>query len=345
MSSLAGHQLGDYVLQEVIDQGSMGVVYRAVDITTGQPAAVKVLLDALATDSSFLTRFHQEAGIIAMLQHVNIVRLYTSGLYDGHLYYAMEYVDGMTVGKQLKTAKRLTPAQVVRVGLQVADALAYAYSTAQIIHRDIKPDNLMVDVRWNLKLLDFGLARFEGQGGLTTKGTVVGSLYYVSPEQLLGKPLDGRSDVYALGVSMYEMLTGTRPHTGKKYEELSRSILSGSFPPLHHVEPRLPLPLAQVVERAMASDITQRYQSSAELWHALKNIEGFMQSSPPSLPTPPPVPSGEQAPPDHRKGPPSILPGADISRQGPRSGFLRATTLRPTSTNLDDWPSKVDPSE
>ena len=329
MSSLVGQRLGDYQLEAELGRGSMGAVYRATHIGQGKSCAVKVLLDALASDTSFVTRFKREANIAATLRHPNIVRVFDAGIQGEHIFFAMEYFDGMTAGRLLKQRKQFTLPQVVEMAVQASDALAYAHVEGHVVHRDIKPENLMVDRWWRTKVLDFGLARVEGLHSITSAGTVVGSLYYVSPEQLLGQKIDGRSDVYALGVSMYEMLSGQRPHRGQTFSELSNSILSGKYQPLREVLPGVSPQLERIVARAMARELADRYESAADLWRDLRAFQtssgapGNGNTQEPLRPAEPP--RAEQA-----GGP-----------QRPQRHSLRRVSLQPISTNGSDpaWPA------
>ena len=270
---MIGQQLGDYVLDAELGRGSMGAVYRARHVADGKPYAVKVLLDALTSDQSFVTRFTREARIIAGLHHPNIVRVYEAGRQGQHLYFVMEFFPGVTAGRLLKERGRLPYGQVIEIIAQAADALDYAHAEGHLVHRDIKPENLMVD-RWRrVKVLDFGLARVEGLHSITRAGTVVGSLYYVSPEQLLGHKLDGRTDIYALGVSMYEMLTGERPYRGSSLTDMSRAILNGGAVPPSQLEPSIPPDLERVIGRAMARDLDNRYARAADLTADLRALQ------------------------------------------------------------------------
>lgn len=273
MDSLVGQRLGAYLLEDEIGKGSMGVVYRATHLEKGTVAAVKVLLDALASDEAFVTRFTREARIIRSLQHPNILRMYDTGQDQGHLYFAMEYFAGNTAGQLRKQSGRLPVGKVVEISAQAADALDYAHSQGHLVHRDVKPENLLVD-RWcRVKVLDFGLARVEGLQSITRQGTVVGSLYYVSPEQLLGRQLDGRSDVYALGISMYEMLTGQRPYRGRTMTEMTDAILAGEAVPPSKLEPAVPLALEKLVLRAMARERDTRPATAGELRDELRAFQ------------------------------------------------------------------------
>ncbi|HEY7850331.1 MAG TPA: serine/threonine-protein kinase [Ktedonobacterales bacterium] len=275
-------------MEAELGRGTMGVVYRAKHAQSGKPFAVKVLIDVLSADVTFVTRFMREASVVARLNHPNIVRVYSSGRQDQHIYFVMEYFPGVTAGHMLRERKRLPWGEVIEIAAQAADALAYAHVEGRLVHRDVKPENMLVD-RWRrVKLLDFGLARIEGMDAITRAGTVVGSLYYVSPEQLLGRKLDGRSDVYALGVSMYEMLTGQRPYRGQTLTEMSDAILYGTATPVRQVEPATPPDLERIISRAMARDLNQRYASASELHVDLRALQATLAASTPAdAPEPP----------------------------------------------------------
>ncbi len=269
-------------MEAELGRGTMGVVYRAQHAQTGKPFAVKVLIDVLSADVTFVTRFMREASVVARLNHPNIVRVYSSGRQDQHIYFVMEYFPGVTAGHMLRERKRLTWGEVIEIAAQAADALAYAHVEGRLVHRDVKPENMLVD-RWRrVKLLDFGLARIEGMDAITRAGTVVGSLYYVSPEQLLGRKLDGRSDVYALGVSMYEMLTGQRPYRGQTLTEMSDAILYATATPVRQAEPSVPPELERIIARAMARDLSQRYASAGELHTDLRALQATLATNAPS---------------------------------------------------------------
>ncbi len=287
MDSLIGQRLGDYLLVEEIGRGSMGVVYRATHAEQGYVAAVKVLLDALTGDDSFVTRFTREARILRDLQHPNILRLYDTDQDKGQLYIAMEYFNGSTAGQLRKQSGRLAPGKVVEIAAQAADALDYAHAQGHLVHRDVKPENLLVD-RWcRVKVLDFGLARIEGLQSITRAGTVVGSLYYVSPEQLLGRQLDGRADIYALGISMYEMLTGQRPYRGRTLTEMTDAILAGEPAPPSTLEPAIPPALERIILWAMRRDRDQRPATAGVLRDDLRALQAQGTVAPDTAPEPP----------------------------------------------------------
>src|SRR5689334_9574417 len=227
MNELAGQSLGGYQLEEEIGRGSMGMVYRGKQVALGREVAIKVLPRALAKDASYVARFIREAQIIAGLNHPNIIQIYDAGQQSGVLYFVMEYVQGPTIGSLLQIDAVMPLHLAVEYAAQIADALDSAYKERNVIHRDIKPENLMLD-RWGkIKVMDFGLARASGHQQVTVAKTLVGSIYYASPEQVWGQTLDNRSDIYALGVVLYEMVTGQRPFTGRTLPELTTAIVSG----------------------------------------------------------------------------------------------------------------------
>ena len=314
LDSLIGQQLGDYILESELGRGSMGVVYRAVHQSSGRQYAIKVLLEALAADMSFVTRFTREARIIAGLHHPNIVRVYEAGRHGHHLYFVMEYFQGVTAGRMVKERGRLPAGQVIEIAAQAADALDYAHSTGHLVHRDIKPENLLVDRWFRVKMLDFGLARVEGLHSITRAGTVVGSLYYVAPEQLLNQKLDGRTDIYALGISIYEMVTGKRPYGGQTLTEMSRAIISAVAVSPRELEPSVPLELERIIAKAMARDPSERYNRAGELYQELRAVQA-------TLPQPASTHTGALSPPI---GEPKILRSA-----------LRPTTLEPMPLRPD----------
>src|ERR1700736_2489370 len=227
MNELAGQSLGGYQLEEEIGHGSMGVVYRGKQIALGREVAIKVLPKLLARDVSYVARFIREAQIIAGLNHPNIVQIYDAGQQNKLLYFVMEYVQGPTLSSLLHLDGTIAQHMAVEYAAQIADALDAAYRERNVIHRDIKPENLMLN-RWGkIKVMDFGLARALGYQPITVAKTLVGSIYYASPEQVWGHTLDNRSDIYALGAVLYEMVSGHRPFVGRSLPELTQAITSG----------------------------------------------------------------------------------------------------------------------
>ena len=278
MNELAGQSLGGYQLEEEIGRGSMGMVYRGKQIALGREVAIKVLPRALAKDASYVARFIREAQIIAGLNHPNIVQIYDAGQQGGLLYFVMEYIQGPTIGSLLLIDGSMPQHLAAEYVAQSAEALDSAYKERNVIHRDIKPENLMLD-RWGkIKVMDFGLARAPGQLQITLAKTLVGSIYYASPEQVWGQTLDNRSDIYALGVVLYEMVSGHRPFTGRTLPELTQAIAGGTLRPPSTYNHDISKELEQIILTAMARNRDERYEHAALMAQDLRKLN--LRSSP-----------------------------------------------------------------
>jgi len=316
---------GRYRLQRSIASGGMAEVWEAQDDILGRRVAVKVLHSHLATDMSFLARFRREAIAAARLAHPNVVATYDTGVDDGVAWIVMERVDGSTLRELLARPTPLSPARAVHIATQVADARDYAHR-AGVIHRDVKPGNILVGVGDRVKVADFGIAKAaieaaEDASGpsldlsdLTQSGAIVGTAKYLSPEQVNGEPVDGRSDVYSLGVVLYEMLCGQVPFTGETDVAVAVQHATATPRPPRQVRDTIPAPLEAVVLRAMAKSPEERYASAAELHVALLSIDlrpedpdatmagpgqasgRTMTPSPPPAPPPPPALPSPPAP-------------------------------------------------
>ncbi len=272
MNELAGQCLGGYELEEEIGRGSMGMVYRGRQIALGREVAIKVLSRALARDASYVARFIREAQIIAGLNHPHIVQIFDAGQQNGLLYFVMEYVQGPTIASLLHLDGAIPQHLAAEYAAQIAEALDSAYRERNVIHRDIKPENLMLD-RWGkIKVMDFGLARATGLQKITIAKTLVGSIYYASPEQVWGHTLDNRSDIYALGVVLYEMVSGQRPFVGRSLPELTQAITSGPVQPPSIFTPELSAELEQIILVAMARNRNERYEQAMLMAQALRTL-------------------------------------------------------------------------
>src|SRR5437588_3189947 len=272
MNELAGQCLGGYELVEEIGRGSMGMVYRGRQIALGREVAIKVLSRALARDASYVARFIREAQIIAGLNHPNIVQIFDAGQQNGLLYFVMEYVQGPTLASLLHLDGSIPQHLAAEYAAQIADALDSAYKERNVIHRDIKPENLMLD-RWGkIKVMDFGLARAPGHQRITVAKTLVGSIYYASPEQVWGQALDNRSDIYALGVVLYEMVSGHRPFTGRTLPELTQAIVSGPLRRPGALNAEISKELDQILLTAIARNRDERYENARLMAQDLRSL-------------------------------------------------------------------------
>ncbi|MCL6649632.1 MAG: serine/threonine protein kinase [Chloroflexi bacterium] len=323
MQDLVGRKIGGYEIVEQLGRGGMAAVYRAVQTSLNRSVALKVLPPSLALDPTFVERFRREATAAASLQHPNILPIYDFGQDGDFFYIAMMLVLGGTLRERIG---RLPLPLAVRLASQIADALDYAHQRG-IVHRDVKPSNiLMAREDWAM-LSDFGIARLVEAQGLTSTGMGIGTPEYMSPEQALGQPVDGRSDIYALGIVLYEMIAGRQPFSGPDSFSIVRQQIEAPLPKLSAVVPAVPAALEAIVEKATQKDPARRYQSANELKAAL---DGFARgttsrvSDPtvplaatvmaPATPVPhppaPPPPPAAAAPP--RRGPNWLVIGGII---------------------------------
>src|SRR3954447_23223983 len=241
----------------------MANVYLAEDQELGRRVALKLLNERHANDDQFVERFRREAQSAAGLNHPNIVSIFDRGQAEGTYYIAMEYLEGRTL-KELLVRNGPTPVPIaIDYARQILGAIAFAHRN-EIVHRDIKPHNIVVRKDGRLKVTDFGIAR-SGASQMTEAGSIVGTAQYLSPEQARGAPVDARSDLYSLGIVLYEMLTGTVPYTGDAPVEIAMKHLTAVPDPPSKLRPDIPHDLDAVVMRALAKDPEQRYGSAEEM--------------------------------------------------------------------------------
>jgi serine/threonine-protein kinase len=263
--------LGDrYELSEVLGRGGMAEVRRGRDLRLGRIVAIKMLRVDHAADSTFQARFRREAQSAASLNHRNIVAVYDTGedFLDGHRipYIVMEYVEGRTLREMLREQARFTPERTIEVTASILDALEYSHRSG-IVHRDIKPGNVMITTGGEVKVMDFGIARSLAETGaaLTQTAAVVGTAQYISPEQARGESADARSDLYATGCVMYELLTGRPPFVGESLVSVAVSHVREMVTPPSALDPSIPRDLDAIVLKALAKDRLDRYQSAYEM--------------------------------------------------------------------------------
>lgn len=265
---MIGRQIGRYRIDARIGEGGMGVVYRGTQVTLDRAVAIKMLA-AHAADAENRERFRREALTLARLDHPNIVRIHDVEEEEGSSFIVMEFVGGGSLGDLLGSAGALPPSRAVSIVAPVLSALQAAH-LAGVVHRDIKPDNILFTDSGQPKLTDFGIAHMRGGASRTRTGVMMGTPYYMSPEQALGRPVTPAADLYAVGVVLYEMLSGRVPFTGEDPVSVALQHVQGELVPLVDVRPDLPGPLCEIVHRAMARDPQRRFSSAASMQDALE---------------------------------------------------------------------------
>lgn len=276
MDNLIGRRLdGRYLIQSLVGVGGMANVYRGVDEKTGNAIAVKVLKEEFLDNEELVRRFKNESKAISILSHPNIVKVYDVSVTDRLQYIVMEYVDGITLKEYLKQRGGvLTWKETVYFATQVLGALQHAHAKG-IIHRDVKPQNIMLLADGSIKMMDFGIARFSRAQSQTVSDKAIGSVHYISPEQAKGDRTDARTDIYSVGVMLYEMLSGRLPFDGDGAVSIAIMQISDKPKPLAQVAPNVPEGLRQITEKAMEKDPAKRYQSAQEMLDA---IEAFKRN-------------------------------------------------------------------
>ncbi len=285
--SLVEQQLGPYKIQSLLGAGGMGEAYLAEDKRLGRKVAIKFLAPEFVADEQARRRLLREARAAATLDHPNICAIYEVGEDASHCFIVFQYIEGETLATRLRR-QRLEPREVLAVVAQVANALAEAHARG-IVHRDIKPENIMLTTRGQVKMLDFGLAKVtrdrdtigseaETASLLSTPGVVMGTVPYMSPEQVRGEQLDGRSDIFSFGVVFYELLSGRRPFEAKSMAEIIAAILTKEPPPLPGLAPAVWPRLDSLVQKCLKKDPARRYQTMGDLVLDLEPIRRECES-------------------------------------------------------------------
>ena len=284
-----GSRAGDYRILDVLGAGGMGKVYKVQNVISDRIEAMKVLLPNLEGDPELADRFVREIKVQARLDHPNIAALHTAMRIDNQLMMLMEFVEGVTLEHMLKSGP-IPIARAVDYIAQVLSALSYAHAHG-VVHRDIKPANMILTPQGTIKLMDFGIAKLTADHKLTQTGATVGSLYYMSPEQIKGATdLDARSDLYSLGVALYEIVTGARPFQGDSEYSIMSAHLEKTPIPLLQIDPTLPDALNAVVLMSIEKDPSKRFQSADAFRNALLSVvPAAQQAAPRPAPQPPPA--------------------------------------------------------
>ena len=291
--------IGQYRIIEKIGEGGMGVIYKAEHCTLEQVVAIKSLPGNLSVNSDLRERFIREAKIQARLSHPNVVNILNFFDFEGNYYIVMEYAEGETLESLIRTKGLLPPDSCINMFKQILAGVGYAHSMG-IIHRDLKPSNIIIKNDGTIKITDFGIAKISGDLQRTQAGVKVGTIWYMSPEQVKGQPAGISSDIYALGVTLFEMITGKVPFSGNSEYSIMKDIVECSPPSPREFYPYVPVPLEKTIMRAIAKEPADRFKSVQEFAAALSNPGDLAAASTPS-PTPAnaangPVNEGGQAP-------------------------------------------------
>jgi len=312
-----GSRAGDYKVLDVLGAGGMGKVYKVQNVISDRIEAMKVLLPNLEGDSELADRFVREIKVQARLDHPNIAALHTALRLDNQLVMLMEFVEGVTLEHVLKSGP-IPIGKAVDYVSQVLSALAYAHAHG-VVHRDIKPANMILTPNGVIKLMDFGIAKLTADHKLTQTGATVGSLYYMSPEQIKGATdLDARSDLYSLGVALYEIVSGARPFQGDSEYSIMSAHLEKTPIPLLQIDPSLPDALNAVVLMSIEKDPAKRFQTADAFRTALMSVAPHAAAAPAAQPAPRPAPVPFSAP----MTPPAAQPAVAAQAGGHRGRYL-----------------------
>ena len=262
---------GRYEITELIGEGGMADVYKAVDVVDGKEVAVKILKKEFAESEEFLRRFRNESKAIAVLSHPNIVKIYDVGFSEKIQFIVMEYIDGITLKEYMESERVLNWKDSVHFVTQILRALQHAHERG-IVHRDIKPQNIMMFTDGTIKVMDFGIAKFAREEGRTATDQAIGTVHYISPEQARGDVTDAKSDLYSVGVMLYEMLTGQKPFDTDNPVSIAVMHMQNIAELPRHINPDIPEPIEEIIVHAMEKNPNDRYQTANEM---IRDIDRF----------------------------------------------------------------------
>ncbi len=262
---------GRYEITELIGEGGMADVYKGVDVVDNKTIAIKILKKEFAESEEFLRRFRNESKAIAVLSHPNIVKIYDVGFSDKIQYIVMEYIDGITLKEYIENERVLSWKDAVHFVTQILRALQHAHERG-IVHRDIKPQNIMVFTDGTIKVMDFGIAKFAREEGKTATDQAIGTVHYISPEQARGDVTDAKSDLYSVGVMLYEMLTGQKPFDTDNPVSIAVMHMHNIAELPRRINPDIPIPLEEIIVHAMEKNPEDRYHTAIEM---IKDIDRF----------------------------------------------------------------------
>ena len=325
-TNLTGQTLGGrYQIQSLIGQGGMASVYKAYDPNLRRSVAIKIIHPHLSNNPEFFRRFEEEATAVAHLRHPNIVQMYDFN-HDGDLYFmVMEFILGETLQTRLKrlnnSKRRLSIKDAITFTAEICDAAFYAHQRG-MIHRDIKPANIMLDVDGKAILMDFGIARMVGASQHTATGAVLGTAMYMSPEQIQGLHTDARADIYSIGITLFEMLSGKPPFEADSAMTLMMMHLNDPIPDLHDLQPDTPPDLLAITNKALAKNRDERYQSASELAAALRKLSDQPQKTP-AIASPP----------------------SQVLSESPEVTFIEAALVNDTGETIIEAPGTVTPKK
>ena len=342
-------RLGHYDIVEELGRGGMGVVYKGYESSLGRYVAIKVLSASMAHDKVFVERFLREARAMATLNDAHIIQIYFIGQDEEQTFFVMEYIDGESLSTCLKREIRLVPGDALKILLHASQGLAAAHAQG-VIHRDIKPGNIMITSRGQVKVADFGiaLANQDASQKLTNTGAFVGTPGYLSPEVCLGKMVDQRSDIFALGIVLFEMLSGRMPFQDDSPLKLMLDVVQADTPDIRELNPDVDEEIARILNKTLAKDPANRYQSCEDLNNDLKKHPLVIQdgqlklrpapwaganaSNPTLIGAPTPLTPG--APPRVASAPPVVSSrGPSLSGQQPVTGRITAEVAAPVATS------------